>query len=118
MEQRTQNSSFDVVSLSSESTRTERYNNHPIAHLNDHVIRVSVMTEPYPWHCHPNSDETFLVLEGGLFIDFEKQTVQLLPGQMLTVDRGVHHRTRPLGERSVNLTFERKDTRTDLLPPQ
>jgi mannose-6-phosphate isomerase-like protein (cupin superfamily) len=107
MEQWMQNSSFEVISLSAESITAERYDNHPIAHVNDHVIRISIMTDAYHWHCHPDSDETFLSLDGGLFIDFDEQTVQLLPGQMLTVNRGVRHRTRPVGERSVNLTFER-----------
>jgi len=101
------NSSFEVISLSAESTTAERYDNHAIAHVNDHVVRISIMTGAYHWHCHPDSDETFLSLDGGLFIDFDERTVQLLPGQMLTVNRGIRHRTRPVGERSVNLTFER-----------
>ncbi len=40
------------------------YLNEILATVNDHVVRVSVMTEPYFWHRHPESDETFLVLEG------------------------------------------------------
>jgi mannose-6-phosphate isomerase-like protein (cupin superfamily) len=109
MEQRAQNSSFQVVDLSSESATDQRYDNHPIAKVNDHVIRISTMTENYHWHCHPDSDETFLALEGGLFIDFDDRTVELLPGHLFTVDRGVRHRTRPIGTRSVNLTFEHAD---------
>ena len=27
------------------------------------------MTEPFYWHYHPNSDETFLVIEGIVCID-------------------------------------------------
>jgi len=115
MEHRMQNSSFEIISLQAESTTAERYHNHPIAQVNDHVIRISIMTEAYHWHCHPDSDETFLALEGGLFIDFDEQTVQLLPGQMLTVNQGVRHRTRPVGERSVNLTFERGGARSEML---
>src|SRR5260370_37425608 len=71
------------------------------------------MTEAYHWHCHPDSDESFLVLEGGLFIDFDDRTVELLPGQIITVNRGVRHRTRPVGKRSVNLTFERAGARSE-----
>lgn len=101
------NSSFEVINLSLESPATESYDNHPIAKVNDHEVRVSTMTEAYHWHCHPDSDESFLALEGGLYIDFDDRTVTLLPGHMITVNRGVRHRTRPMGERSVNLTFER-----------
>jgi hypothetical protein len=42
----------------------EPYANFTLAHVNDHVVRMSVMTESFYWHRHPNSDETFLVLEG------------------------------------------------------
>lgn len=111
-----QNSSFEVITLSSESATTASYNNHSIAKVNDHEVRISIMTEAYHWHCHPDSDESFLSLEGGLFIDFDDRTVELKPGQMITVNRGVRHRTRPVGKRSVNLTFERIDARSEMLP--
>jgi mannose-6-phosphate isomerase-like protein (cupin superfamily) len=111
-----QNASFAGIDLAREASATGRYDNHPIAQVNDHEVRISTMTEPYPWHRHPDSDESFLVLEGGLFIDFDDRTVELHPGQMITVNRGVRHRTRPLGRRSVNLTFERAGALTEMLP--
>ena len=102
----------DVITLSAESSTHLDYDNHPIAHTNDHVVRIATMTEPYHWHFHPNSDETFLVMEGRLLIEFESGSRELDPGQMLTVPRGVRHRTRPVGERSVNLTFEFAEAET------
>jgi mannose-6-phosphate isomerase-like protein (cupin superfamily) len=110
------NSSFGVISLAAESATEKSYENHSIAEANDHEVRISVMTEPYHWHCHPDSDEVFLALEGGLYIDFDDHTVELLPGHLITVHRGVRHRTRPIGERSVNLTFERAGARSETLP--
>ena len=110
-----QNTSFEVINLSFESAASKSYNNHSIAQVNDHEVRISTMTEAYHWHCHPDSDESFLALEGGLFIDFDDRTVELLPGHMITVNRGVRHRTRPIGERSVNLTFERAGARSEIL---
>lgn len=101
-----------IVTLSSEASSAEQYDNHALANVNDHVVRISVMTQPYYWHFHPNSDETFLVIEGGLVIEFEHGEIQLAPGQMATVSRGVPHRTRPLGRRSVNLTFEAANAET------
>jgi mannose-6-phosphate isomerase-like protein (cupin superfamily) len=115
-EQRMQNSSFEAISLAVESATVEGYNNHPIARVNDHQVRISIMTEAYHWHCHPDSDESFLSLEGGLFIDFDDRTIELLPGHMITVNRGVRHRTRPIGKRSVNLTFERAGAQSEMLP--
>ena len=38
--------------------------------------------------------------------------IQLGPGQMVTVSRAVRHRTRPVGGRSVNLTFEAANAET------
>jgi mannose-6-phosphate isomerase-like protein (cupin superfamily) len=82
------------------------YANLIIAHVNDHVVRMSVMTESFYWHRHPNSDETFLVLEGELLIDIGDKTVTLTRGEMTTVPKNVPHRTRPGTARSVNLTVE------------
>ena len=101
-----------IVNLASESATDRNYENHPVGIVNDHVIRISIMTEPYHWHHHPDSDETFLALEGGLLIDLDDRTIELHPGNMFTVNRGVRHRTRPLAGRSVNLTFERDGTAT------
>ncbi|MDQ8757938.1 cupin domain-containing protein [Sphingosinicella sp. LHD-64] len=94
------------------ATITEHYHNRSLADVNDHEIRLSVMTEGFPWHIHPDSDETFLVVEGQLVIEFEAGEVVLSPGEMLTVPHGARHRTRPGGARSVNLTFARKDAAT------
>lgn len=109
-----QNASFTVIDLAQESA-AENYDNHSIAQVNDHEVRISTMTEAYHWHCHPDSDEAFLSVEGGLLIDFDDRTIELRPGQMITVSRGVRHRTRPAGKRSVNLTFERTGASSEKL---
>lgn len=96
----------EVISLQAEATTEAGYDNHEIAAVNDHVVRIAVMTEPYHWHSHPNSDESFLVIDGELEIEFEDGILRLEPGQLVTVPKGVRHRTRPVGPRSVNITFE------------
>jgi mannose-6-phosphate isomerase-like protein (cupin superfamily) len=88
------------------------YHNRRLTGVNDHEVRMSVMTHGFPWHHHPDSDETFCTVEGELIIEFETGEVALQPGQFLTVPAGVRHRTRPGGERSVNLTFERVNAET------
>ncbi len=80
--------------------------NLPLTLVNDHVVRIAVTTAPYFWHFHPDSDETFLVLEGSIFIDLEDKTVEVFPNQLFTVPKNTIHCTRPNGDRSVNLTFE------------
>lgn len=88
------------------------YSNVSLGNVNDHEIRMSVMTEQFRWHLHPDSDETFYGVDGELVIEFEDREVIVRPGQFVTVPAGVLHRTRPAGERSVNLTFERKSAET------
>jgi mannose-6-phosphate isomerase-like protein (cupin superfamily) len=95
-----------VIDIQQETHEINSYKNVPVAGVNDHVVRLSIMTEPFYWHYHPNSDETFLVLEGVVCIDLEDRTVELAAGQLFTIPANVRHRTRPQGDRSVNLTFE------------
>lgn len=86
---------------------TDAYRNVSLGEVNDHEIRMSVMTEQFRWHRHPDSDETFYGVDGELIIEFTDREVVVRPGQFVTVPAGTVHRTRPAGERSVNLTFER-----------
>ena len=88
------------------------YHNCRVAAVNDHEIRMSVMTSGFEWHRHPRSDEVFLVIEGRLVIELEDKKVVLGAGDLFTVPKGVVHRTRPEGARSVNLTFERQEAGT------
>ena len=81
------------------------YENVVLGTVNDHVVRIALMTEPYP-------DETFLGLEGTVILEMEQQRIELSAGQMFTVPRGTKHRTAPAGSRSVNLTIERADIAT------
>jgi mannose-6-phosphate isomerase-like protein (cupin superfamily) len=90
----------------------QAYHNRRIAAVNDHEVRMSVMTHAFPWHHHPHSDESFYCLEGELIIEFADGEVALKPGEVLTVPAGVRHRTRPGGDRSVNLTFEKLGAET------
>ena len=88
------------------------YHNRRLASVNDHEVRMSVMTHCFPWHHHPDSDESFLVVDGELVIEFADAEIVLQPGQFLTVPAGIRHRTRPGGARSVNLTFEKRGAET------
>jgi quercetin dioxygenase-like cupin family protein len=88
------------------------YENVVLSKFNDHVVRMSRMEKAYFWHFHPNSDEMFLGVEGVLVLELENQRIELGPGQVFTVSRGIRHRTLPAGSYSVNLTFERLDMET------
>ena len=85
------------------------WHNAVVSEINDHVVRVSVLTRDFHWHAHPNSDELFMCLDGELYIDLEDRTETLAPGDIFTIPKGVKHRTRANG-RTVNLTFEHRDS--------
>ena len=91
---------------------TKAYENLSLGDVNDHEIRMSVMTEQFPWHHHPDSDETFFGVDGELVIEFQDREFVVRVGQFVTVPAGTLHRTRPAGDRSVNLTFERRGAET------
>ena len=93
------------------------YHNRSLATVNDHEIRMSVMTERFGWHRHPDSDETFVGVDGELVIELEDSEILVRPGELVTVPAGTIHRTRPRGARSVNLTFERVNATTEFLEP-
>jgi mannose-6-phosphate isomerase-like protein (cupin superfamily) len=105
--------SVDVIDLMQKAKELSgKYENVVLSAINDHVIRISLMTEPYFWHVHPNSGEIFIGLEGTVILELEHQRVELGAGQMFTVPKGAKHRTAPAGSRSVNLTIERADITT------
>jgi mannose-6-phosphate isomerase-like protein (cupin superfamily) len=92
---------------------SDAYANFALTTVDDHVVRMSIMTEPFYWHRHPGCDETFLVLEGMLLLQTTHEQVQLGPGQLYTVPAGLAHTTSPVTERSVNLTIEKVGMSTE-----
>ena len=74
----------------------DKWFNQTLTKVNDSVVRVGIVQGEYHWHKHENDDEFFFVLEGQLFVDLEEKTIELNPGQGVTVPKGVIHRTRAL----------------------
>jgi mannose-6-phosphate isomerase-like protein (cupin superfamily) len=91
------------------------YENVILSRFNDQVVRMSRMEKAYFWHFHPNSDEMFLGVEGVLILETENQRIELGPGQLFTVARGVRHRTLPGGSYSSTRIWKRLST-TPRLP--
>lgn len=72
-----------------------------IAEMNDYQFKVVKLQGDFVWHHHDNTDETFLVIEGDLRIDFRDGAVHIGAGEMFVVPRGVEHK--PYAEREVKL---------------
>ena len=94
---------IDVQALA--DSVTHPWWNQTLTKVNDSVVRLGVMQGEYHWHKHDEEDEFFYVVEGKLLVDLEDRTVELAPGQGITVPRGVVHRTRA-PERTLMLMVE------------
>ena len=102
---------IEKISLHKEAARVHGdWENWPLASVNDHVVRLSVMRRDFHWHRHPYSDEVLMPVEGSLMVDFEDETLQVNVGEFVRVPRNVLHRTRPAGDKVVTVAFEHKDT--------
>ncbi len=72
----------------------EKWSNQTLTRVNESVVRLGIVEGEFHWHKHDNDDEFFFVLEGQLLIDLESKTVELNPGQGVTISKGVMHRPR------------------------
>ena len=73
---------------------TDKWFNQTLTKVNDSVVRVGIVEGEYHWHKHDKDDEFFFVLEGQFLIDLEDRTIELNPGQGVTISKGVMHRPR------------------------
>jgi mannose-6-phosphate isomerase-like protein (cupin superfamily) len=62
-----------------------------VAHYNDSKVMVAKTRGEFVWHSHPETDDFFLVLEGRLTIQLRDGDVELGPGELYVVPRGVEH---------------------------
>ena len=72
-----------------------------VAEMNDYQFKLVKLQGDFIWHHHPDTDETFMVIDGVLRIDFRDGAVQLGAGEMFVVPKGVEHK--PYAEREVKL---------------
>ena len=65
---------------------------HSIAELNgQHVLLAKVVGE-FVWHSHADEDELFHVIKGKLKIEFRDKTVEIYPGEIIVVPKGIEHK--------------------------
>jgi mannose-6-phosphate isomerase-like protein (cupin superfamily) len=72
-----------------------------VAEMNDYQFKIVKLQGDFIWHDHKDTDETFIVVEGNLRIDFRDGAVQLSAGEMFVVPKGVEHK--PYAEQEVKL---------------
>lgn len=72
-----------------------------IAEMNGYQFKLVKIEGDFVWHAHADTDETFVVLDGRLRIDFRDGSITLGRGEMYVVPRGVEHK--PYAEGEVKL---------------
>jgi mannose-6-phosphate isomerase-like protein (cupin superfamily) len=83
----------------------EHWSPHIVGELNGQHVKLARLEGEFVWHRHDDEDELFLVLDGALAIELRDRTVELTPGELFIVPRGVEHRPVARGEAQV-LLFE------------
>jgi len=79
----------------------EHWSPRVIAEMNDYQFKLVKIQGDFIWHHHDDTDETFIVLDGNLRIDFRDGVVNLCPGEMFVIPKGVDHK--PYAEAEVQV---------------
>ncbi len=63
-----------------------------IARMNDYEFKIVKFKGEFIWHSHPETDETFILLEGTLIMNFRDGKAEINAGEMIVIPRGVEHK--------------------------
>ena len=81
------------INLASKYKRIkEHWSPKVVAEMNDYQFKLAKIKNDFIWHSHEDTDETFIVIEGKIYIEFEDETVELYEGEMIVVPKGKKHR--------------------------
>ncbi len=62
-----------------------------VSRYNSDKVMVGKIRGEFVWHSHVDADDFFLVLDGRLTIQLRDRDIELGPGEMFVVPRGVEH---------------------------
>ena len=80
---------------------SEQWQPKVVAEMNDYQFKLVKLQGDFLWHDHKDTDETFVVLDGVLRIDFRDGAVRVSAGEMFVVPKCVEHK--PYAESEVRL---------------
>jgi mannose-6-phosphate isomerase-like protein (cupin superfamily) len=93
---------YEAINFSKKFTLfDEQWQPKVVAEMNDYQFKIVKLQRDFIWHDHKSTDETFIVLEGVLRIDFRDGAVQVATGEMFVVPKGIEHK--PYAEHEVKL---------------
>jgi mannose-6-phosphate isomerase-like protein (cupin superfamily) len=92
----------EAISLSRKfNLFSDQWQPRVIAEMNDYQFKIARVQGDFIWHDHPDTDETFFVLEGTLRIDLPDGFVSVSAGELYVVPKGVQHK--PYAEQEVKI---------------
>jgi mannose-6-phosphate isomerase-like protein (cupin superfamily) len=63
-----------------------------IAKMNNYEFKVVKRKGDFIWHSHEDTDETFIILDGTMIMNFRDHTVELQKGEMIVIPKGAEHK--------------------------
>ena len=84
---------YQAISLAEKFSKfSDRFAPKVIAQMNDYQFKLVRVEGDFVWHSHEETDETFLVIDGELTIEFRDGRVELKPGDLFVVPKGKEHK--------------------------
>lgn len=91
---------------------TDQWSPRVIAEANDQYIKLAKVQGEFVWHAHEHEDETFFVISGKLMIQMRDRTIELNPGELFVVPKGVEHNPYAPVETHIMLIEPKQTTHT------
>jgi mannose-6-phosphate isomerase-like protein (cupin superfamily) len=63
-----------------------------VAKMNNYDFKIVKFKGDFIWHSHPETDETFIVMDGTLVMNFRDRKVEVGAGEMIVIPKGVEHK--------------------------
>mgnify|MGYP006269059767 CR=1 FL=1 len=63
-----------------------------VAKMNNYNFKIVKFKGDFIWHSHPETDETFIIMEGALVMNFRDRKVEARAGEMIVIPKGVEHK--------------------------
>jgi mannose-6-phosphate isomerase-like protein (cupin superfamily) len=70
----------------------EDYSVGIVAKMNDYEFKLVKFKGEFIWHRHPDTDETFIILEGKMVMHFRDKLIEVEGGEMIVIPKGVEHK--------------------------
>jgi mannose-6-phosphate isomerase-like protein (cupin superfamily) len=64
-----------------------------VAKMNNYDIKIVKFKGEFVWHSHPDTDETFIILDGAMVMHFRDRAVKVHRGEMIVIPKAVEHKS-------------------------